>query len=180
MKKISTLLFALLLSAGLYAQSYMSKTGKVSFSSDAPMELINAESNKLTGILKATDKKFAFSINVTSFQGFNSDLQREHFNENYMESEKYPKATFTGAIVENVDFSKNGTYKVNAKGKLTIHGVTTERTIQGTITTKNGVSTITTKFTVKLVDHKIDIPTVVMKKIAEEIYITVTMNANKK
>lgn len=180
MKKFTTLLIGLFLSVGLYAQTYMSKTGKVSFSSDAPMELINAESNKLTGILKAADKKFAFSINITSFQGFNSDLQREHFNENYMESEKYPKATFSGKIVENVDFTKDGTYKVNAKGKLTIHGVTVERTIPATITTKGGVSTINTKFTVKLVDHKIEIPTVVMKKIAEEIYITVTMNANKK
>lgn len=180
MKKITTLLVGLFLSLTMYAQTYTSKTGKASFSSDAPMELINAESNQMVGILKAKEKTFAFSVKMTSFQGFNSELQREHFNENYVESDKFPKATFTGKIVENVDFTKDGTHKVTAKGKLNIHGQTQERSIPATITTKDGKVSIYCKFTVKLVDHDIERPTLVLKKIAEEVYITVNMPVTKK
>lgn len=180
MKKVSTFLIILFVSvSSLYAQKFIGKTGKASFTSDAPMELINAASNELVGILNTTDRTFAFSIVITSFKGFNSELQREHFNENYMESDKYPKASFTGTIVENVDFSKDGTYQVNAKGKLNIHGVTVERTIPATIITKAGKPSISSKFTVKLVDHKIEIPTIVMKKVAEEVYITINIDVLK-
>ncbi len=180
MKKTTTLIVSLLLSTLMYAQTYTSKTGNVSFSSDAPAELINAESKKMVGILKAKENTFAFSIKMTSFQGFNSELQREHFNENYVESDKFPKATFTGKIIDNIDFTKDGTYKVTAKGKLTIHGKIQERSIPATITTKDGKVSIYSKFTVKLVDHDIERPTLVLKKIAEEIYITVNMPVTKK
>ncbi len=175
-----TLLIGLFLSMNVFAQTYMSKKGKVNFTSDAPMEVINANSDDLVGLIKQKTKQFAFSIQMTSFEGFNSELQKEHFNENYVESEKYPKATFSGTIVEDFDLSKDGTYKVNAKGKLTIHGITKERTISATITVKDGKVSIYSKFTVLLEDHDIERPTVVFQKIAEKIFITVNMDLTKK
>ena len=98
---------------------FMAK-GTVSFTSDAPLEIIKASSDKLVGALDTKKKEFYFRVNMSTFYGFNSALQREHFNENYMESHKYPKTTFKGKIIEDIDFTKAGTYNIRAKGKLNI------------------------------------------------------------
>ncbi|MES2779940.1 MAG: YceI family protein, partial [Bacteroidota bacterium] len=95
------------------------------------------------------------------------------FNEKYIESEKYPKSTFKGKINEDVDLTKDGEYKVTVTGKLNIHGVELERTIPGILVVKDGVITISSKFKVKEVDHKIEIPTLVVAKIAEEIDVVI-------
>ena len=119
---------------------------------------------------RATNQ-FAFSVDVKSFKGFNSALQREHFNEKYMESEKFPKASFSGKIIEHVDFSKDGTYDVRAKGDLDIHGVKQTRIIKGKITIHNGSLQVNAQFTVPLSDHNISIPSIVSQKIATEIQV---------
>lgn len=147
--------------------------GNISFSSDAPLELIRAESNELKGLIETEKKQFAFSIKVKSFKGFNSAFQKDHFNENYLETDKYPDATFSGKIIEDVDFTKNGILSVRAKGILTVHGVPKERIIKSDMTIKDGAIFIKANFTVLLADHNIPIPKVVHEKLASEIKVEV-------
>lgn len=146
--------------------------GKIQFKSDAPLELIEARSSKLRGVIDPVAQTFAWSVEIKTFEGFNSPLQREHFNENYMESRKYPKATFQGKIIEKIDFQKDGVYTVRAKGKLNVHGVEQERIIRGQVEVKGPRVRITSDFTVLLADHDISIPRVVHQKIAEEIAVS--------
>jgi polyisoprenoid-binding protein YceI len=153
------------------ATLYQTKTGKVSFSSDAPLEMIKATSNKLAGILKTDNKSFSFLVPMTSFNGFKQPLQKEHFNENYIESDKYPNAKFEGKIIEDVDFSKDGKYNVRAKGKFSIHGVEEAKTIKCSLNIKGNEIKVTSHFKVMLEDHGIKIPSVVNQKIAEEITV---------
>ncbi len=98
---------------------------------------------------------------------------QEHFNENYMETPKYPNASFRGKINEKIDYKKDGVYKVTCTGKLNMHGVDQLRTIDGTITVKGNEVVLDSQFFVKTVDHKIDVPKVVFEKIAENIKVTV-------
>ena len=147
----------------------------MSFTSDAPLEMIKASSGAILGVVKSVDRSFAFSVQVKSFEGFNSTLQRTHFNENYLESEKYPKITFEGKIIEDINLSKDGTYSVRGKGKFTVHGVTQERIIPCKLVVDDGKLTVTSSFTVFLDDHNIKIPAVVNQKIAEEIKVTISI-----
>lgn len=152
---------------------FVAKKGKVYFKSDAPLELIEATSDALKGAIDTKKRTFAFSISMSSFEGFNSPLQKEHFKENYLETSKYPKATFKGKIIEKVDLSKNGTYNIRAKGTMNIHGVAQERIIKSAVTVKNGTFKVQSNFTVLLADHDISIPKIVYQKIAEEIEVTI-------
>lgn len=152
---------------------YNISKGSIVFSSDAPLELIRAESNELKGLINSDKKEFLFSVNVRSFKGFNSGFQKEHFNENYLESDKYPTATFAGKIIEDVDFTRNNVMTVRAKGVLTVHGVPKERIIKSDMTIKNGSIFIKSNFTVLLADHNIPIPKVVHEKLASEIKVEV-------
>jgi polyisoprenoid-binding protein YceI len=155
------------------SQLYQITSGKISFRSDAPLEIIRASSTDLIGLIDITKNNFSFKINVHSFQGFNSPLQKEHFNENYMESDKYPEASFKGKIIEDVDLSVDGTYQVRTKGILTIHNVPQERIIQSDIMVKKNIITVHSAFTVLLSDHNIPIPMVVNQKLANEIKVEV-------
>lgn len=156
----------------LQAQAkYGIETGIINFSSKAQLELIKASSDKVQGLLDPSNNQFAFTIDIKSFQGFNSQLQREHFNEKYMESEKFPKARFSGKIIESVDFSSDGVFDVRAKGDLEIHGVKQTRIIRSKITIRNGQVDIESRFMVPLSDHNITIPNIVSQKIATEIEV---------
>ena len=175
------LFFAILLLCGnSWAQDfYKLEKGKIHFKSDAPLELIEAASNNLRGLINPRDNTFAFAVKLNTFQGFNSPLQREHFNENYMESKKYPEATFSGRIIEDVDLSKAGKYTIRAKGKLNIHGVEQERIIKSEVTVGEGSIGITSSFTVLLEEHEISIPKIVYQKIAEEIEVQIEAALSK-
>jgi polyisoprenoid-binding protein YceI len=155
---------------------FTSTNGRIHIRSDAPLELIDAESEALTGSLDAEKKTFAFRVPIRSFMGFNSELQREHFNENYMESDKFREATFAGKIVESVNLMADGHYVVRAKGILAIHGVEQQRIIQSSITVRNGTLHAESAFTVQLSDYNIKVPKVVHQKIAEVIDVRVTMD----
>lgn len=160
------------LPTGLKAQKkYTTRNAKIDFTSEAQLELIKAASSNVKGLIDPATNQFAFTIDVNSFQGFNSSLQREHFNEKYMESEKYPMATFSGKIIEQIDFLSDGSYDVRAKGDLNIHGVKQTRIIKGKISIKNGTLKINATFDVPLSDHNITIPTVVSQKIATQIKV---------
>lgn len=168
------ILFCTGFSQGHAPAIYVIKKGQVSFHSNAKLELIKATSAQLKGIIDVEKRTFAFTVNIKSFDGFNSPLQKEHFNENYMESDKYPVASFSGRIIEEDDFTKDGIYNLRAKGKFSIHGVEQERILQGDITVKNGVMKLLCMFTVLLSEHEIKIPRIVHEKLASEIDITVT------
>lgn len=154
-------------------QVYKLIKGKIHFKSDAPLELIEASSNKLKGIIDIEKRSFAFSIPLTSFEGFNNPLQKEHFNENYMESSKYPNATFSGKIIENFDLTQSGTYSIRAKGKLNIHGVSQERIIKSDVVVEGDSLMLSADFSVLLEEHNINIPKIVYQKIANEIQVHV-------
>ena len=175
MRIFSLYLFIQFLSLSLIGQNtaiFAVESGRIDFTSDAPLELIKASSEDLKGLIDLSKATFAFTIPMASFQGFNSPLQREHFNENYLETKDFPKATFAGKIIEQVDLSQAGTYKLRAKGILSIHGVEQERIIRSEIAVKeSGRLFIQTIFSVPLEDHDIRIPKIVYQKIAEEIMV---------
>lgn len=152
---------------------YFTDSGHIKFSSDAPLEFIQASSNELAGILNINDLSFSFTVPMLSFEGFNSTLQRIHFNENYMESEKFLNSTFKGKIIEEVDFILPGTYHIRAKGLLNVHGIDNDRIIRCTIQVETGRITVETSFTVPLDEHKIKIPSIVQQKIAEVIDVNI-------
>ena len=153
--------------------TYRCTNGTIKFRSEAPLELIEARSTQMLGVLNPADQTFAWAVDVLSFSGFNSTLQREHFNENYLESSLYPKATFSGKIIEKIDFDKDGSYTVRAKGKLNVHGVEQERIIKGQLDLNGRKLHISASFSVPLTDHNITVPKIVYQKIAQEILVTV-------
>src|SRR5882757_10567925 len=120
--KIACILFIL---SGFTVQAQKKFTidkGEISITSNAKLELINAASKKIHGRIDPATGQFAFIVKIQSFEGFNSRLQKEHFNENFMEADKFFEATFAGKIIEPIDFTVDGTYDVRAKGNLVIHG----------------------------------------------------------
>ena len=171
MKHIAFILLAWL-SYQAGQDTYVCKNAKISIFSKAPLEDIDAASNKGTSVFNAATNEIAFSVPMRSLQ-FQKSLMQEHFNENYMESDKYPNASFKGQIQEKFDCSKNGIYVVNVNGVLDVHGVKQNRTIPGKITVNNGVVSITAEFNVQCKDHKIEIPKLVFEKIAETIRVKV-------
>lgn len=152
---------------------YKADSGLVSFTSDAPLEMIKAESEGLKGIVDPDKNTFAFQVNTNTLTGFNSPLQQEHFYENYIETEKFPTASFSGKIIEQVDFEIAGTQTIRAKGILEIHGVKNERIIKVDIETGNQAIIAKSTFYVNLDDHNISIPKLVYQKIAEEIKVDI-------
>ena len=152
--------------------------GMVHFKSDAPLEVIEAESQTLKGALDVESRNFAFTIDIHSFEGFNNPLQKVHFNENYLETKVYPKGTFRGKIIEEVDLLLDGDYSIRAKGMLDIHGVERERIIRCDIQVKNGKILVTSEFTILLEEHAIRIPKIVYQKISEVIYVKMKADFN--
>lgn len=176
MKKL--LVLFLLIPGALFAQEkYYTKSGKASFYSSTSVEDIEATNKSVTSVFDSKTGKIEFSMLVRSFE-FEKALMQEHFNENYMESEKYPKATFKGEVVDltKLDLTKDGTYEVKVKGKLTIHNVTKEIEETAKFTVKDGKISAKCDFKVKLKDYGIEDPTMVGKKIAEEISIKISVS----
>lgn len=181
MKKTIFLIFlGIVLTQGVFAQRYLTKTGKISFFSQTPLENIEAHNNQVNSALDIKTGDFVFKILMKSFE-FEKALMQEHFNENYVESDKYPNATLKGKVVNlsQIDFSKNGTYKAEIEGDLTIHGVTQPVKESGTFEVKDGKVNGKSKFAILLADHKISVPAPVVDNIAKEIEITVDVMLEK-
>jgi polyisoprenoid-binding protein YceI len=168
--------FLILASQVSKAQSglYRCNEGKVRFISDASLELIEAKSDALKGLLDPKTNRFAFSVDIVSFSGFNSPLQMEHFRENYMEISRFAMATFEGRLIEQIDLSKSGSYEVRAKGKMTIHGISKELILPCILTSDGVKIDAQANLTIALADYNISIPKVVSKKVAEEITVQVS------
>ena len=153
--------------------TWQAESGMASIKSDAPLEIIKAESHEVKGVIEPVSRSFSFSIRMNSFKGFNSEIQQSHFLENYIEVEKYPKATFKGKLIEDIPFAIPGTYSVRAKGNLEVHGVVKERIIRGTLTIRKDAARVQSSFFVPLADHGITIPKIVQQKIAEQIAVDI-------
>ena len=166
--------FVLLATAVNAQDRYFTKTGKIEFYSKAPMEDIEAKNKTITAVLDTKSGAVQFSVPMKGFE-FDKQLMQQHFNENYVESDKYPKAEFKGTVVNNgtVNYLTEGTYNVKVKGKLTIHGVTNDVEAPGTIKVNGGKIDATSIFTIKLSDYKISIPSLVKDKLSNTIKITV-------
>lgn len=171
---IALVVFSLLLSMKGSDELY-NGTGTISFTSDAPLELITASSNEIKGIIKITDKTFAFSLPVRSFEGFNSPLQKEHFNEHYLETKKFPKATFTGKILNFDDCEIGCEKEIIAKGKLSIHGITQIVTLPINLEITEDGFLINGDFDVLLSDYNIEIPLILEGKISTKIAVTIDL-----
>lgn len=151
------------------AQRFKSEESYIRFFSDAPLEDIEAVNEKANSIIDVESKNVVIVVPIKSFK-FEKQLMEEHFNENYLESEKYPSATFKGTI-ENWDGSE-GTFKAVAKGTLELHGITKDLEIEGDLEFKDGLPKLSTVFKIKLEDYKIKIPKAVFYNIAEEVEVT--------
>jgi len=147
---------------------------KIGFFSSTPIEDIKALSEKGASVLLIKSKDIVFQVSIKSFE-FSNKLMQQHFNESYMESDKYPTASFKGKIVEDIDFSKKGNYPITAKGKLKVHGVEKDRTINGTLQISDTGMSLTSAFDVACKDHQIEIPSIVFKKIAEVIKVNLNV-----
>ena len=179
MNKSKVLLIFLLIATAqsVFAQKYFTRDGKISFFSETPLEKIEANNQKASSVLDAASGKLEFAVLIKAFQ-FEKALMQEHFNENYMESSKYPKAKFKGQIqnLDAVHFLKDGKYTAEVNGKLTIHGQTNSVETIATINIENGEVKAFSQFEVAVADYGIEIPKVVRENIAKSILISVDVD----
>jgi hypothetical protein len=167
------------------AQIYTAKAGAtaITFYSEAPMENIEALNKGAIIVLKASTNDIQVRVTMQNFK-FKNALMEEHFNENYMETDKkvevngaptFPNryAEFKGKINETIDYSKESEYKVTLTGKLTIHGVTKDVTIDGMLSKKAEELIIMSKFKIRVADYDIKVPSMYVKNIAEEVDVTI-------
>jgi len=164
------------------AQDYLTRNGNVSFYSHTALEDIKAQNNEAVSTLNSQTGDIEFKVAVKSFH-FAKTAMEDHFNNSdYMNSEKYPKAGFKGKItnLSAVNFSQNGTYKVNVQGDLTMKATTKPVTAQATITVDNGTVSASCVFTVNRLDFDVIGEAFVQKKIAEQIEITVNCKYDKR
>ncbi|KXX71920.1 YceI family protein [Flammeovirga sp. SJP92] len=162
-----------------FGQSYLiDKNGTTTFFSDALIEDITATSTSSMGIMDTATHKVAVSILMTSFE-FKLSLMQEHFNENYVESEKFPKATFSGQLSTPPDLNQNGQQEMQVKGKLSIHGKTKPLEAKITFNISDHQIEAQTTFNVALEDFDIEIPQIMFNKIAEVVKVTSTFSFKK-
>lgn len=164
-----------------FAQNVYTKNGTVSFFSKATLENITAKTNEVTSVFNQQTGEIQFSILIKSFR-FKKSLMEQHFNENYMESGKFPKAIFKGQIIDfnKLNLATDGTYKVKVIGDLTMHGVTKKITSDGEIAVRNGLPHAQSTFNVTLSDYRISVPAIVRNNIAKTVAITVSCLYNQK
>ena len=170
--RIAGLLILLLFTNKSLAQKYKSVASSVHFFSDAPMEDIEATNLDGQSAIDLSTGEIVFSIPIKSFE-FEKSLMQEHFNENYLESDKYPAATFKG-IISGFQVEGSGWQKARAEGSMNIHGVSNDLTVDGEINIEKGSIGIKSKFPIALEDYKIKIPKVVFYNIAEVVEVTIT------
>ena len=180
MNRILTIIL-LFLSAGSTAAQhiYTSRNATISFFSYAPVEDIKAKSEAGIAAIDINSRSIYFKVPVRSFK-FRKSMMEEHFNEKYLESDKYPNAEFKGKIVEDIDLSKEGSYAVTVQGELEIHNVTKKYTTRATLKVAGGKIYASSTFNVRLVDHQVKIPTIVTMNIAETLEVKVEVVLTKK
>lgn len=177
-RTLITLFVLIALAGNSWAQSkFIDRAGRASFFSSAPLEDIEAHSNQAVSILDVQSGEIAASVLMRSFN-FRKALMEEHFNENYIESDKYPKATFKGKVsnIGDIDVSKPGKYTLNVMGDITLHGVTRPIEAKAEVTVDKGILQAKAVFPLKVQDFKIKVPRLVVNNIAEVVDVTVSFS----
>jgi polyisoprenoid-binding protein YceI len=153
---------------------FYTKDGKISFNGSTAMENIEANNKSAVALLDSKTGDLQFAVLMKGFE-FKKALMQEHFNSDYVESDKFPKGEFKGQISNNseIDYTKNGTYTAKVKGKLSIHGETKDIETTGTIIVKDGKVQANATFNVLLEDYKITVPRMVSDNISKSIKIIV-------
>lgn len=173
MKNTCLFIVFTLISFAVNAQQILiSNNAKVSFFSSTVMEDIEGKSATGGSVIDTKSGNIIFKVKNTSFQ-FKKKLMQEHFNENYMESEKYPVSEFKGTIKEPINLAADGTYKVTIEGNLNIHGVSKAYKTQADLVVSKGTLNASAVFKVKIADHNIEIPKLVFKNIAESVEVRI-------
>jgi polyisoprenoid-binding protein YceI len=155
-----------------YSQVYLSKSCEITFFSEAPLENIEAKNTAAVPVLSTSTNDLQVKIPIKGFK-FKNALMEEHFNEEYLESDKFEHAIFKGKINEKIDYTINGKNEVSVTGKLEMHGVTREITIKGTLTVADGKILLDSKFNIHVADYKIEVPNMYVQNIAEDVAVTV-------
>ncbi|MBX2815559.1 MAG: YceI family protein [Saprospiraceae bacterium] len=171
---ISFCLLTLCTQAAVAQQTFLTKEGHVTFFSKAPLEDIEAKNAKVSAALDLSSKEIVVKMDMVDFH-FEKALMEEHFNENYIESDKYPTAIFQGSFSSENDLSVDGDYTIMAEGEITLHGITKPLLAEVAIQTSEGKIEAKSNFKIKTADHEIKIPRIVIKNIAEIIDVTVDL-----
>ncbi len=174
MKQIITSLLIIAATFSIHAQIYKAKPdgSTISFFSKSPLEDIDATSKKATIGLNTATGDLQVGVAMVSFK-FPKPLMEEHFNENYVESTKFPTCIFKGKIQETIDYTKDGETKVTVKGTMALHGVTKEVEMKGTLTKKGNEIVINSDFKIKVADYNIKVPSLYVQNIAEVVDVKV-------
>ncbi len=172
MKKTLILLALLSLGTASFAQKFMTRTANVGFFSEAPLENIEARTSSGTGIIDMATGDMAFRVPINTFQ-FEKALMQEHFNENYMESDRFPNAEFKGKITNlaQVNLGRDGSYPATVEGQMTIHGITQNVKEVGSIRVAGERISVTSEFLVRVADYQIQIPSVMVDNIAKVVKV---------
>jgi len=179
LRALTGMMILALAGSALGQGKYLTNEGTIVFYSHTAIEDITAENSEVASVIDTESGEVAVIVKMTDFQ-FEKKLMQEHFNENYVESEKYPKSTFSGLILNNqdVDYTKHGVYSVQLEGDLTIHGVTNKIFARGSVeVTPEGILA-KTKFMLNPEDYSIKIPKVVRKNIADNMEIRINLKHN--
>jgi polyisoprenoid-binding protein YceI len=153
---------------------FFTRNGHVDFFSSTSVENIKANNEKVSSVVNINTGEMEFSVLNMAFE-FKKALMQQHFNENYMESTKFPKSFFKGKItnVDQIKWTVDGEYPAEVHGDITIHGVTKNVSAKGTVVVKDGNFRATSAFVLKPEDFDIRIPGVVRNNIAKFIKISV-------
>lgn len=173
MKKMLFILGVLVsLTSTSFSQIYLCKNGNISFFQETSVENIDGRSTRLLSVLNTENNMIAYKVDMQSFQ-FEKSLMQDHFNENYVESGKYPTATFRGVINEKIDWTKDGVYDITATGDMVMHGVTKRITEKGKLQIRNGEITISNFYTIKFTDYGVEIPSLLIKQLSDTVEVTI-------
>lgn len=173
---ISILLFSIY---NIHAQTYLTRTGFIGFYSKTPLEDIKAENRQVYAVIDATNKKLAFTLLMKGFT-FRKQLMQTHFNENYVESDLYPKASFSGIYTGNIDVKANGAYNILVNGIMNLHGVTKNIEVPATVVVSDNKLSASAAFEMIPQDYNIQIPSLVKEKIAKTIGVKVSVDCIKR
>ena len=156
-------------------QKFYTKTGHVHFLSEAPIETIQSDNNNAYVVLDGASGQFEFSVLIKGFN-FEKALMQQHFNENYLESDKYPKSVAKGSVLNwsAIRLDSDHEYNVNVGGQLTIHGITKPFSTQGKLVIKDGMISIFSTYTIVIADYEIEVPKVVRDNISKTVKVTVS------
>lgn len=170
MKYVAFVLLFLFQAFQSEAQTYSAKEIYIHLFSAAPIADIEAITNTASSSLNVEKKELEIELKVSNFK-FKKALMQTHFNEKYIESEKYPKSTFKGKFKEEINLEKNGVYTINVEGRFSIHGTERAKTLNCVLTVKDRKITFQTTFKLLSADYKIKAPDIIYRKVGQEISV---------